>query len=107
MKFKNEGLIFRRLPTDCWVITNKKLNRDGYYRKVWGNSRKSNKEVEMFHRFIWRAHHGDIPAGYEINHKCNNRACCNIEHLECLSREEHLILTNKYRWMAPSGKLLK
>lgn len=54
----------------------------------------------MFHRFIWRAHNNvdKIPKGYEINHKCSNRACCNPEHLELLSRKEHLDMTNRNRY---------
>ena len=98
---KHSALLFRQLPTGCWIVVNKKTNKDGYFRKRWVNG------FEMFHRFIWRAHHGDIPVGHEINHKCHNRGCCNIEHLECLSRNEHLVMTNKERWLNPSGKTLK
>lgn len=99
---KHSALLFRELPTGCYIVVNKKVNKDGYFRKRWGDN-----SFEMFHRFIWRAHHGDIPDGHEINHKCNNRGCCNIQHLECLSRTDHLVMTNKQRWMAPSGKLMK
>ena len=101
MTHRGEPLLFRTLPTGCYIVVNKKVNKDGYFRKRWADS------FEMFHRFIWRAHYGDIPKGYEINHKCNNRGCCNIEHLECISRKEHLILTNQLRYVAPSGKMLK
>jgi len=52
----------------------------------------------MFHRTIWRLHGGDIPEGYEINHLCSNRACCNINHLECIPRGQHLEETNKARY---------
>jgi hypothetical protein len=26
-------------------------------------------------------HYGEIPQGLQINHKCNNKSCINIEHL--------------------------
>lgn len=52
----------------------------------------------MFHRFIWRVRKGPIPDGYEINHLCGNRACSNVEHLECICGTEHAIKTNKERY---------
>ena len=105
MKFKNESLLFRTLPTGCYIIVNKKVNHDGYFRKRWGNSKEG--LIEMFHRFIWKINKGDIPDGYEINHLCNNRGCCNIDHLECIPKSEHLVKTNRYRYMAPSGNNMK
>jgi hypothetical protein len=94
-------LLFRRLPTGCWIIVNRKTNQDGYFRKRWGN------EIEMFHRFIWRAKKGEISEGYEINHMCKNRGCCEITHLELLSTKEHKVITNTERWVNPSGIVRK
>jgi len=96
-----KALLFRTLPTGCHVIVNMKVNQDGYFRYCIDNVRI------MFHRLIWKLKKGEIPEGYEINHKCNNRGCCNIEHLECISRAEHLDKTNRMRYVAPSGKLMK
>lgn len=61
----------------------------------------------MFHRAVWEIHNGPIPEGYEINHKCQNRGCCTLAHLECITREEHLRKTNEARYRAPSGVLMK
>ena len=103
--FKNEPLIFRTLPTGCFIIVNKKVNHDGYYRKLWVVNKK--RIIEMFHRFIWRINKGKIPKGYEINHLCNNRGCCNIKHLECLPKKQHIVVTNQNRYKAPSGRFFK
>lgn len=89
---KHSAIIFETTPDGCMVPTNKKLNADGYYRKRWAN------EIEMFHRFIWRARKGPIPDGYEINHLCGNRACQNVDHLECIPGEDHAIKTNRERY---------
>lgn len=66
----------------CWVYT-KKLNHDGYARPnfAWG--------LEMLHRYAYRTKHGDIPPGLEIDHRCYNRACCNPDHLDLVTRAEN------------------
>ena len=87
-------LRFERFENDCLVITNRVLNRDGYYRPRIGD------RSVLYHRYVWEEVHGKIPEGFEINHKCKNRACCNLNHLELLSREEHAIETNLTRYSA-------
>ena len=38
------------------------------------------------HRLAYEFAHGSIPAGLVIDHLCRNRACCNPEHLEAVTR---------------------
>jgi len=94
---------FVEFDNGCMVPMNMALNQDGYFRRKWGDT------AEMFHRFIYRAVNklDEIPKGYEINHKCRCRACCNPEHLELLDRTTHLILTNKTRYKARNDKAKK
>lgn len=54
----------------------------------------------MNHRLVWEKAHGPIPEGYEVNHMCGNRACCNLEHLELLDRNTHLVMTNEERYVS-------
>lgn len=90
-------LRFHKMPTGCVVCVSHKRNHDGYFRYSIGSSRKGEKKCFMFHRWVWERHRGPIPEGYEIDHLCLNRGCCNVEHLQCIPKREHIIKTNKER----------
>lgn len=77
---------------ECIVDSKYKLNKDGYLRR-----RYKGKHI-FWHRHTWIQNMGEIPEGFEINHLCKNRACFNLEHLECIDGSEHAILTNKLRY---------
>lgn len=71
----------------CIIQTSHALNRDGYFRKqVWVDGKL---KLMMYHRHIWEIKNGQIPEGYEVDHKCKNRACFNPDHLQLLSRTQH------------------
>src|SRR6266436_1424728 len=50
-------------------------SKNGY--GVW----KKSGPDHYVHRSIWRKSFGEIPKGFYICHSCNNKACCNINHL--------------------------
>jgi hypothetical protein len=88
---------FVTMESGCIVALSHAPNKGGYLSKKWrtGGMRIS----EPFHRFVYRAHNGEdsIPEGWEIDHLCRNRLCCEPRHLQALSREAHLYLTNRTR----------
>src|SRR5690625_2719938 len=80
-----------------------KFRRDvdsGYYlatRNI-GSSRK------RLHVYMWEKYNGEIPKGYEIHHKDEDKDNNEIENLMCMTRKEHL------RWHAenvPESRLEK
>ncbi len=46
--------------------------------------------VTKVHRLAWRFINGPIPEGHDIHHKCENRRCANVDHLEAMTRSEHV-----------------
>lgn len=97
---KGKELILTVTEGGCIVPTSHKLNKDGYFRKFDSKkSSKGNKVWTMYHRQVWEEEYGPIPEGWEINHKCLNRACCNLKHLECIPGNEHATLSNLNRYL--------
>lgn len=90
-------LILETTETGCIVPTSHKLNQDGYFRYRRIGSVKGRSPLVMYHRIVYEDSYGEIPDGHEVDHKCRNRACCNLEHLQLLTISEHKAKTNKER----------
>ena len=96
---RGKPLVLVKTESGCIVPTSHKLNEDGYFRYTIRNANNTGRvKLEMYHRYVWEQAHGKIPDGYEIDHKCKNRACCNIEHLQMLEGTEHAIQSNIERY---------
>lgn len=42
---------------------------------------KGKKYFGRAHRIAWEMKNGIIPIGLELCHKCDNKACCNTDHM--------------------------
>lgn len=80
----------------CKVLRNRP-NHDGYIRIRIGSRKDGSRRLVMSHRYTWEQANGPIPAGYEIHHKCRNRACSRLVHLELIEISKHKSLTNQER----------
>ena len=45
---------------------------------------------EQAHRYSYRIHHGTIPEGAVIHHRCFNKRCVNPNHLQAVTQQENI-----------------
>jgi hypothetical protein len=80
--------------TGCHEITSNKPRNDGYVMCA----RTINKKViaGFAHRVIFESMNGEIEKGKEIMHQCDNKLCCNPNHLLLGTHKENIQdLSNK------------
>jgi hypothetical protein len=80
----------------CWLWTGAKDSSGyGQMRGEGGIHAK----VEQAHRIAWQIFRGPIPAGLEIDHLCEVKACVNPDHLEPLTQAQntHRYFAKRYR----------
>lgn len=66
--------IRKNVTSGCWEWTRKTLV-NGYGRL------KICRRMTLAHRFAFTAFVGEIPVGLCVLHRCDNRLCCNPDHL--------------------------
>lgn len=64
----------------------RKDEQTGYYL----STRKINGYRPRLHVYIWNKYNGDIPNGYQIHHKDENKDNNEIDNLVCMTQKEHL-----------------
>ena len=62
------------MDTPCRVWT-RQVGTNGY-----GKMTVDGKTM-MPHRLAWTMANGDVPPGKQMNHRCDNRLCCNPDHI--------------------------
>jgi hypothetical protein len=61
------------------------IKNGGYGRVAIGNGK-----YQPAHRISWKIHHGEIPEGMCVLHKCDRPICCEISHLFLGTQRENI-----------------
>jgi hypothetical protein len=72
-----------RTGNGCWEWRGR-LNNSGYGFVYFDG------KSQAAHRVAYALTRGPIAEGFELDHRCRNRACCNPDHLEPVTREENM-----------------
>lgn len=87
----------KRTESGCLEWQNGK--REGYGR-VWVG-----KKIFSAHVLAWEVIHGPVPTDKQINHKCHNRACIDVEHLYADDQMQNMAdMRNAGRERRPKGQ---
>ncbi|GAN96731.1 endonuclease [Komagataeibacter europaeus NBRC 3261] len=54
------------------------------YGRFWADGRQHHA-----HRWHYEYAYGPVPADYDVDHTCCNRACVNTKHLQAVSKADH------------------
>lgn len=79
---EDRGYIVDGQPSPCHIWT----GPDSGDGKGGGYGRMSlNSQTVAVHLVVFTHYYGYIPGKKQIDHKCNNRLCCNPAHLEMVT----------------------
>lgn len=80
------------VPDACWIWTGPTSGdgRGGGYGRV-----SINGQTSAVHLIMYTHAYGYIPGNREVDHSCNNRLCCNPNHLVLVTRAKNERLKRK------------
>lgn len=67
----------------CWVHDGPLSRPEVGYPKISVRGRAGG-HMQFAHRLMFEIFHGPIPQGHEVDHRCHNHRCINIDHLQLL-----------------------
>jgi|SRR3990172_3180141 len=74
--------------TGCHVFTGS-VSPSGYGVVTKGLDANGKQVKFNAHRLAWERAHGPVSSDTVIHHRCRNKSCINVEHLEPMERRDH------------------
>ena len=100
MSTKRKRITYHVDDNGCWVCTSHYINLHGY-PTVWKNGSNHN-----MHRVLYEEKYGKLDTGLVVRHKCDNRSCINLDHLESGTWQQNTLdCKNRARLNTPKGEL--
>ena len=86
-------------PAECWNVVQENSLRDDNGCLTWlGHVQtkgygfiRCNGRYQVTMRIIWQHFKGEIPEGMSVMHKCDNRRCCEITHLQLGTNADNIL----------------
>jgi hypothetical protein len=94
-------------PDECWDWQGSTAN---HYGQVYLGKRNGKQVNDSAHNVMWRLHHGDIPAGLVIRHRCDRTICLNPRHLLIGTQADNVEdarIQGKYKRPRPNGQKIR
>lgn len=63
-------------------------------REEKASSRWGNRRV-LAHKWLFERTHGKVEPGYEVDHRCCNPSCVNLDHLQSITKAQNLALRGR------------
>lgn len=78
----DKGYVVNNKPSPChiWTGSDSGTGRGGGYGRI-----SLNGQTVAVHIVAYTHYYGYVPSKKQIDHLCNQRACCNPEHLELVT----------------------
>ena len=81
-RIEDTGFVLDHKPSPChlWTGPDSGTGRGGGYGRM-----SLDGQTVAVHLVVFTHYYGYIPGKKQIDHKCNNRLCCNPAHLQLVS----------------------
>ncbi len=75
-----------------------RINSDGYLQRKVNDDAPFYKRWRAEHIVVWEAANGPLPAGHAIVFKDGDKMNCDLENLECITRQELMLRNTVHRY---------